>query len=131
MPGVAFPISYTSTAGGFAGGVFLWLGVLWLGLPLWAVSVLLQCLSVGSHDRRLAFDRFRAFLFVICLCVLWIGSAVSGWRRTLRGTPPEGDRHRHYKAEGVLRVAEKYKRLSIFTRYSAIVVPLVPFNKSL
>ena len=127
MPGVAFSISYTSTAG----GVFLWLGVLGLGLPLWAVSVLLQCLSVGFHARRLAFDRFRAFLFVVCACVLWVGSAVSGWRRTLRGTPPEGDRHRRYKAEGVLRVAEKYKRLSIFTRYSAIVVPLVPFNKSL
>lgn len=65
----------------------------------------------------------RVFFELVRLCPAGGGRS--------EGHHPEGDRHRRYKAEGVLRVAEKYKRLSIFTRYSAIVVPLVPFNKSL
>ena len=106
-PGEGVPISYTSTAGGSAGGVFFWWGVPWLGLPLWAVLVAWCVLWLFVLLCAFCLSFFGAFLSG---CVLvWLGAfrAVCGWLWTLWETPPEGEAPPHFCAEGVLRVAEK------------------------
>lgn len=90
-PGEGVPISYTSTAGGSAGGVFFWWGVPWLGLPLWAVLVAWCVLWLFVLLCALCLSFFGAFLSGCVSCMAW---GFSGCLRlavdALRDTPGGG-----------------------------------------
>ena len=62
--GVGLPVLYTSTAGGSAGGVFFWWGVLWLGLPLWTVLVGWWCPFADCPFLRFLLILFSGFFFL-------------------------------------------------------------------